>query len=806
MRRLLLVPLALVALLPSGVALAQTPALPGDCVVDQDAVLQVLLLIDQSGSLARTDPDDQRLTGARAVVRSYASLADRVRQVEFQVAGFGQDYRPGEWEFLNQDTLDDFLEQVDAVGAVEDQQHTDYVYAMDGAASAFSDAPTVTCQILFWFTDGEHDLDEDLLPAEGLSRFYFPEPVTPANVTEAEGLMPALICDSGGYADQLGALGVSPQIMLLGDEGQLADASRRVLQGMGGDPSLQCGPGNGSFQSVDDATRLPFIMACASQVGAYQLTEVAPDANGTLLVNEAVVDAGPAPYQLATEVRLITRGGSGSPPQLAATSLPDAEATTDADSGTNVVLARPVGAPFSVEMSGVSEACVWVAAQAATPVVQSASPSLYQDEPGEFLVVADGPHGRLEGEALGRIEVTTSPGQVGAPDGTGWTISVPALPVADSFDVTVDMVSGPGMTQSVTQSFPLNEQINAPAIVAQPGPVSGEGVGPFTIDLQVDPRDGGELCLTTPTYALTAADGTVINATAGFPAGDCVQVEAGPVQTVTMDLTLDRSGFAHQVLEIPTRSVPATSPDRAEEGLLAIDFEVTPRANPALVAVIVVALMLLMLGLLWAILYGVNRLIGRIPDPRRNRIRYADFVAGMTPTEYGELEVTLAEAPVDSQFRLPRRTPARLDAGALHMERVVSPIPWVAPHARIRMGSDLIAAHQGPGLPGRTLVAEGSYRGRARDALGPLVVLGISGNQLERLGEGTSQKVPGVLLFDIRTARGADASRVAADLINDSLGLIAAEISTRNLVADMEQADMEEAEMERADMKGITEA
>jgi hypothetical protein len=316
-------------------------------------------------------------------------------------------------------------------------------------------------------------------------------------------------------------------------------------------------------------------------------------------------------------------------------------------------------------------------------------------------------------------------------------------------------------------------------------------VGPFSIDLQVDPKDGGELCLTTPTAALTASDGSVINATAAIGGADCVRVEAGPVQTVTMDLTLDRSGFAHQVLEMPTRSVPATNPDRAEDGVLAIDFQVTPRANPTLVVVIVVALMLLMLALLWAILYGVNRLIGRIPDPRRNRVRYADFVAEMALTEHGELEVTLAEAPVDSQFRLPRRTSSRLDAGALRMDRVVSPVPWVAPYARIGTGTDVIGVHQGPGLPGRTLVSEGTYRGRARDALGPLTVIGISNNQLQRLGEGTAQKVPGVLLFDIRTARGADASRVAADTINDSLGLIAAEISARHLVADMERADME---------------
>ena len=88
--------------------------------------------------------------------------------------------------------------------------------------------------------------------------------------------MPSLICDAGGYAHDLGDAGVSPQIMLLGAESGVDEASRRVLRGMGGDPSLDCGPGNGAFQSVDDASRLPFIMACASQVGGLSVARSGP--------------------------------------------------------------------------------------------------------------------------------------------------------------------------------------------------------------------------------------------------------------------------------------------------------------------------------------------------------------------------------------------------------------------------------------------------------------------------------------------------------------------------------------------------
>ena len=168
---------------------------------------------------------------------------------------------------------------------------------------------------------------------------------------------------------------------------------------------------------------------------------------------------------------------------------------------------------------------------------------------------------------------------------------------------------------------------------------------------------------------------------------------------MTMEIDLDRPvspRMCSSSRRIPRRS---TSPERVGGvALLAIDLEVTPKANPALVALVVAGLMLLMLGLLWAILYGVNRLIARIPDPRRNRVRYANFVAELTPTEYGELEIGIVEAPVDSAFRLPKRTPARLDAGSLRMERIVSVVPWVAPYARIGLGTDWVGAHQGPGV------------------------------------------------------------------------------------------------------------
>src|SRR5690606_23752285 len=127
-----------------------------------------------------------------------------------------------------------------------------------------------------------------------LDRFYHPEPVTAANVAEVEALMPALICDAGGMADELGTLEVSTQVMLLGSGEAMAPASARVLRGMGG--GSDCGSGTGSFEDVASADELPFRMACLPQPGTIDVP--LQPAGGTLAVDDQVVaTSGVSPAQ-----------------------------------------------------------------------------------------------------------------------------------------------------------------------------------------------------------------------------------------------------------------------------------------------------------------------------------------------------------------------------------------------------------------------------------------------------------------------------------------------------------------------------
>ena len=154
-------------------------------------------------------------------------------------------------------------------------------------------------------------------------------------------------------------------------------------------------------------------------------------------------------------------------------------------------------------------------------------------------------------------------------------------------------------------------------------------------------------------------------------------------------------------------------------------------------------------------------------------MRYGEFVAEFRPDQHGGFEAHLVEPPKDVDLRVPRADASSLKAGGLSMVRKVPILPWLPPYAEVGLGTDVIAAQVGAG-PGRTsVVANKELRTRSRTALGPLVTIGLSNTQLERLREGHPQQVSGVVLFDSRDARGRDASQVVGDLVQYGLDAIA---------------------------------
>ncbi|WP_419848464.1 hypothetical protein [Candidatus Poriferisocius sp.] len=164
--------MALAALIVgAGLALA-APAMPGaladtgvpetdKCELSPDDLrINVLLLLDASKSLERTDPENARRAGLNAAVRNLADLAGSNPEAEIYVAvdtfATGYERRHG-WQDAEEAhrALAGRFQSITSLPGPGTITYTDYRQAMQGAAGRFGEVPG-NCNILLWFTDGEH--------------------------------------------------------------------------------------------------------------------------------------------------------------------------------------------------------------------------------------------------------------------------------------------------------------------------------------------------------------------------------------------------------------------------------------------------------------------------------------------------------------------------------------------------------------------------------------------------------------------------------------------------------------------------
>ncbi|WP_026909796.1 VWA domain-containing protein [Patulibacter minatonensis] len=147
--------------------------------------LSVVVLMDESGSLAATDPDAQRVEGLRATLAGLSRLADtpsgsdrRRPRVDVLLAGFSGKVVPdpsaagAQWRSLNPSTLDGVLQTAGRLYTDADTgQDTDYALALTGArrflqgraadlarADGAAETAARPCQAVIFFTDGEFDI------------------------------------------------------------------------------------------------------------------------------------------------------------------------------------------------------------------------------------------------------------------------------------------------------------------------------------------------------------------------------------------------------------------------------------------------------------------------------------------------------------------------------------------------------------------------------------------------------------------------------------------------------------------------
>lgn len=242
--------------------------------------LLAVFLVDESGSLDDTDPNDERVSVVRLGIASLRSMAERLNsdrdgavQIEVAVLGFAsQAVQRVPWT-----SPDEALKSEGLTGMSErdNGRETDYVNALIGARDAFaqragaisSESGIDPCKIMFWFTDGKFDIVTRGASAqqdEDVERWkeWAPDIDLFGPVGDILERGRAVICDATDYAGQ----GIADQLRDAGVIGialaltkQIDPADRDFLVAISENPAdNSCGAveGIGRTTGSDDFIRL----------------------------------------------------------------------------------------------------------------------------------------------------------------------------------------------------------------------------------------------------------------------------------------------------------------------------------------------------------------------------------------------------------------------------------------------------------------------------------------------------------------------------------------------------------------------
>ncbi len=133
----------------------------GGCLASQREG-DLLLMIDESGSLQQSDPDAARVEAANYLLGQLESFGSSAGvALDVAVAGFSSDFTMhAPWTRLDSGTLPELQDEVDAFRSRTSGLDTDYWLALDGARGALAEHATggpATCQAIAWFSDGKLD-------------------------------------------------------------------------------------------------------------------------------------------------------------------------------------------------------------------------------------------------------------------------------------------------------------------------------------------------------------------------------------------------------------------------------------------------------------------------------------------------------------------------------------------------------------------------------------------------------------------------------------------------------------------------
>ncbi|MDK8712660.1 VWA domain-containing protein [Brevibacterium sp. UMB1308A] len=250
--------------------------------------IDVLILVDESGSLVDSDPNNARVTSGLHLVSRMSKLT-KSGNLSVAVSGFGHEYSTvRDWQEVKNDGDVESLR-----GAINDLSNrtngidTDYWTAMDEARKQLANrahergSDAKSCQAIIWFSDGE--LDYEVRKGNMASKYGETKPFAPDISLKTEDGAKKVeekaredICRSGGLADQLRSSRVAMFGVGLGSkDGKEFDLMRSIATGKdsGG---KSCGdltdPVPGEFYLASDIDSLLIAFDSISGLGQKPIT------------------------------------------------------------------------------------------------------------------------------------------------------------------------------------------------------------------------------------------------------------------------------------------------------------------------------------------------------------------------------------------------------------------------------------------------------------------------------------------------------------------------------------------------------
>lgn len=237
----------------------------------------LLLLIDESGSLRSSDPAGARIDAATYLLDQLGTSTERAGiRLDVRVAGFATEFTPAtDWTTLDAASLPTLTASVEAFRDRSNGFDTDYWTALEGARRALgerasNDTEAGRCQAIAWFSDGKLDIEprdtEDKQDRFGTSRPYVEgaQITSEAAALTAEQAATTSLCRGGGLADQIRSADVVTFAVGLAAGGASAadfELMRSIATGVPGGAG-PCGddiePAPGSFTLASDFDDLLF--------------------------------------------------------------------------------------------------------------------------------------------------------------------------------------------------------------------------------------------------------------------------------------------------------------------------------------------------------------------------------------------------------------------------------------------------------------------------------------------------------------------------------------------------------------------